>query len=72
MRWFGESWGAPLCEATEHVQTPVGEPCTLCGEAIAAKDQGVVMPCVRETVIHEPSHRKCLVRAILGEDPVVT
>jgi len=27
LRWFGESWGAPVCEPQTHIETPVGMPC---------------------------------------------
>lgn len=43
MRWFGESWGAPICEE-EQIDTPVGEPCTLCEKEIEADDQGFEVP----------------------------
>lgn len=45
MRWFGESWGAPVNETTDHVDTPVGESCAQgCGRPIAEGDQGVLIP----------------------------
>jgi hypothetical protein len=27
VRWFGESWGAPMCEEATHIYTPVGMVC---------------------------------------------
>jgi hypothetical protein len=41
MRWFGESWGAPVCEDAEHVATPVGCECFEC-----ELDQGFMLPTV--------------------------
>jgi hypothetical protein len=32
MKWFGESWNAPVCESTERVAVPVGETCVRCRE----------------------------------------
>lgn len=51
-KWFGESWGAPVCEPSEHVDPPVGELCAghphmhheFRPEVIAADDQGVMIP----------------------------
>ena len=44
--WFGESWGAPVCQAEQRVPTPVGKQCMWCSEPIAAGDQGHVMPTI--------------------------
>jgi hypothetical protein len=44
MRWFGESWKAPICETVEHIETPVGMMCSVCGKAIGAADQGLLIP----------------------------
>jgi hypothetical protein len=51
-RWFGESWGAPVCAPRAEVPTPVGKLCQghahmhheLRPEAIAEGDQGVMIP----------------------------
>ena len=42
--WFGESWGAPVCDPVNHKPTPVGEVCLMCKEPIAADDQGLTIP----------------------------
>jgi hypothetical protein len=44
MQWFGESWGAPVCEHCEHVATPVGKICVECQIPIAHQDLGFVVP----------------------------
>jgi hypothetical protein len=44
MAWFGESWGAPICEETSHEPTPVGVLCMNCEERIEADDRGVITP----------------------------
>ncbi len=45
MQWFGESWGAPVCEYAQHAQTPVGSSCAqLCGDSITENDQGFLIP----------------------------
>lgn len=67
MRWFGKSWGAPICHSTPHAATPVGEACQFCRNPIEAGDQGFLLPFLSEGVEGElPSHRKCLLRAVLG------
>lgn len=48
-RWFGEPWPerdrrAPVCSSEQDkVETPVGERCLVCGEAIEEGDRGIVM-----------------------------
>ena len=56
LRWFGESWGAPVCDPEQHVETPVGMVCighdhlhSDRSAFIVAGDQGVTMPYVRRT-----------------------
>lgn len=51
VRWFGESWGAPICDPRAHVDTPVGQDCAghdhLHGPVsrkIREGDQGVTVP----------------------------
>ena len=44
--WFGESWGAPVCEEARHLPTPTGQPCVECMVPIIDGDQGVVIPYV--------------------------
>ncbi len=78
MRWFGESWDAPVCHETPHVPTPVGEPCAWCGEPITANDRGVLIWRleIKKVVTyrslhaspggHRPWHVECNFRAIAG------
>jgi|HubBroStandDraft_1064217.scaffolds.fasta_scaffold19557_4 hypothetical protein len=45
MKWFGESWGAPVCAVTEEAATPNGLECAHgCGHSIRYGDQGVLIP----------------------------
>lgn len=55
LRWFGESWGAPVCDPRTRVPPPVGLVCMGHAhmhqdrpEAIESGDQGVTMPFLRE------------------------
>ncbi len=68
MKWFGESWSAPVCESTEHAAVPVGEPCVRCHEAFHETSQGVLMPFYDgERVSMVGYHRLCLL-AEMGVD----
>lgn len=44
MTWFGESWGAPINEQTEHSRVPVGDRCSHCETVIGSDDQGLIFP----------------------------
>lgn len=70
MKWFGESWGAPVCHPEEHVETPDGEVCPECIRSIRPGDQGFVLPYVNGAGSVGPLsyHRVCLERA-LGVTP---
>jgi hypothetical protein len=67
MRWFGESWGAPVCHPIDHVDTPVDMQCGFCPRTIDEDDQGFEMPHLASdgelAVLY--AHRDCLLRAIL-------
>lgn len=43
MKWFGKSWGAPVCDPAKHAPTPTVA-CAYCERAIIAGDQGVILP----------------------------
>lgn len=50
-RWFGDSWGAPVCMPERHVATPDSAPCAgRCGRRIGPGDQGVMLPLAEEPV----------------------
>lgn len=40
VRWFGETWNAPVNDPRSHIPTPVGERC-VCGLSIHADDEGI-------------------------------
>lgn len=51
LRWFGESWGAPVCDPRAQVRAPVGAVCIGHDHLHSARssfieygDQGVTMP----------------------------
>jgi hypothetical protein len=69
MKWFGESWGAPICTTTEQTTLPE-VPCVCCDQPFVEGDQGFVLPYLTDelrslTLISEDGpcvayHRKCL------------
>jgi hypothetical protein len=60
-RWFGQTWGAPVCDPRAHVEAPVGEPCLRCHRPIEAGDQGVTIP---YGTVPAPWHLDCWLREI--------
>lgn len=67
MIWFGESWGAPICDPETHGKTPVGKPCLYCGTPIEPEDNGVMMAVVHAngSATLEAAHRLCFLETIL-------
>lgn len=60
MKWFGESWGAPVCEGCPQTSTPVGEVCNWCKEPIIDGETGVIYS-------NGPAaHLNCFLRGIFG------
>jgi hypothetical protein len=66
VRWFGQSWGASVCDPVDHVETPAGENCTRCGEQLQATDTGVILPYASDPPASMPYHRNCYLREIIG------
>lgn len=67
-RWFGESWGAPVCEERSHALTPVGLSCPYCLELIQENDRGVIIPYWGTGEGH-PWHLDCFLRSIGAPPP---
>jgi hypothetical protein len=62
-------WDAPVTdEPATQVETPVGDRCALCDEAIVEGDQGTFLANVVPECKygHPPVHRECSLRAVLG------
>ena len=83
MRWFGEHWGAPVCDTATHAETPVGGKCVLCGKRIEEGDRGFLIPeligrpavskldpyaPVVATVAERPWHLACMMESVLGPE----
>jgi hypothetical protein len=72
MKWFGQSWGAHVCEG-EHVATPVGEICFgSCATPIVEGDRGVLLPFLGfegstdNPCPEVPYHLACFMRSVFG------
>jgi hypothetical protein len=68
MKWFGETWKAPICEDVEHVETPAGQPCFYCCEPFVFGSCGVMISHVDRTVIERPWHFDCFTRFLGVQD----
>jgi hypothetical protein len=53
MKWFGKSWGAPICDDSQNVRTPEGEICPECGEPIKTGQQGFILPYTHTNTVGE-------------------
>lgn len=67
IRWFGASWGAPVCEEENHVDTPTGA-CLQCNLAINPADQGFLVAFLSpgSQISFVAYHRACFLRTIIG------
>jgi len=64
MKWFGENWGAPICEDLLHIETPVDKVCGFCNEPIREGDRGVVMPFHGGEDSEMAAHHRCFMKAL--------
>lgn len=65
MKWFGNSWGAPVCDPANRVPIPLGMKCIRCGKGFGLKDQGFELPYMGESRIKVVYyHKGCLLREI--------
>ena len=44
MKWFGDSWGAPVCDPLDHMPTQEGSRCGYCEQDITRDDRGFLIP----------------------------
>lgn len=64
MKWFGKSWGAPICDPDDHRPTPLGEECLYCKKPIGPDDIGLLIPHLDETASIRPWHHACFMASI--------
>jgi hypothetical protein len=60
--WFGESWGAPVCDEQRHLPIPLGEKCPECDTEIELTDNGMLIPSSRGLLAY---HRICFLRTVI-------
>lgn len=63
LRWFGESWNAPMNTPQTKVPVPVGMDCFRCGNYVKITDQGVLLPGDNEFHVY---HFACWKMYLLG------
>ena len=67
MKWFGESWGAPVCHDVDHAEITVGESCTRCEGKFDLRSQGLIIPCAMPDRVGEVYyHIDCFVASLGG------
>lgn len=68
--FFGEPWGAPICEDYEQGATPVGSQCAHCDQRIEKGDQGLVQPFADgDGVWPIPQHIECAMCSVASWCP---
>lgn len=70
MKWFGESWGAPVCEPRLHAETPTDATCEHCRGPINPGDMGFLLPLASDfdgLFIELAYHRFCLLATIIPD-----
>lgn len=66
-KYFGERWNVPMLEDAEEHDTPVGDPCAHCDQAIRRGQQGIYRLHLEADGNHwRPVHRECDVRSVVG------
>jgi hypothetical protein len=63
VKWFGEPWGAEVCETGERVRTPIGGVCPECVGMITLGDQGVLIERL-DNGFGVPWHLSCFLTAM--------
>lgn len=66
--WFGESWGAPVCDEDRHLPIPVGKHCHECMIPITEDDHGMLIPCFGYLDDMLAYHRICFLRTVIPCD----
>ena len=75
MRWFGESWGAPVCVPELRIPVPPGGLCVECGEKLRDDSQGLLVFHIEVefsdvehytegTVVEHPHHIDCFMERV--------
>lgn len=69
--FFGEPWPSGICDEGRQVETPIGEPCEMCSEAIQVFDRGSFVGALRGeegkfVPLLAPVHRECSLRSVMG------
>ena len=67
IKWFGETWGAPINRDDNKVSTPVDGVCLFCNGGIGCVHRGVmIMHHGVATNEYRPAHINCFLESVLG------
>lgn len=69
MKWFGESWGAPVNKTNDQVDPPLGLFCAVCSDSIKKGERGLLLPFSGgpDDPPDLPYHLKCFLGSVVGE-----
>jgi hypothetical protein len=64
--WFGQDWGAPVCDPARRLATPEGDLCIDCLGLIGDGDRGLAVPFVYEagSMTLTYHHHACWMRGL--------
>lgn len=72
LKWFGKSWGAPICTLDSSVSTPIGVGCAGCAMSIKKDDAGLLVAAIGISMEGLPPNRvayhyECFMMTLLGK-----
>lgn len=68
VKWFGPSWGAPICDRDLHAARPVADAqCIRCMKGFDVESQGLRITEMGESEYPTPWHLDCLLQHIGGK-----
>lgn len=70
MKWFGDSWGAPICQPEEWAPTPTHKACLECSEDIRLGDRGFLVPYSKDGS-YVAFHLQCMLGSVGADSAIV-
>ena len=70
VKWFGQKWGAPICEPSNRISPPVGWYCPECDQPISPQDRGLLVPHVSSAgTVMKAWHLVCFAKSVSPAPP---
>lgn len=66
MRWFGQTWNAPVNHPDYQIPIPIGELCEYCAIPFDSESQGTAVPLPDGD--YDSYHRLCWLKLTVGPD----